>query len=680
VPPMSRRALLERGLHVAVLWALAVAQPLFDLLGRNPEFFATRGSPPGDIVAFALLVTFAVPLAVLGLEWLAGLIDEAVAWAVHLVCVAVLVGAIVLQAISLAGTVPALVVALGLGAAAALAYVRLPAARTFLTVLGPAPVVFLVLFLVVSDVSDLVFPGSADVQAAHVRASAPVVLVIFDEFPVHSLMGADGRIDKRLYPNFARLAGDATWYRDTASVDQDTPYAVPAILDGRLPDQDRLPVAADHPENVFSLFGGRYQLHVSEDATALCAPSLCKDADRPGFSRRMRSLWDDLSLVYAHEVLPDDLERELPSVTETWGDFNGGLETGSAVADTRVVRRETKRQRYVRIHQNLAQGRPGRFEEFVDGIEGGRTPRLHLIHILLPHVPFQYLPSGRFYRRTPKEALTGLDGRPGYGSPFVVEQAYQRHLLQLQATDRLLGKLLDRLHEVGIYNRAVVGVVADHGMSFRLGHDRRLVRAGNVQDIAPVPFFLKAPGQKRGRISDRRLQTVDVLPTIADTLGVKIPWKVDGRSALAPPKPRRREIIAKKFKHTYLVDTPGYDSAKRAALARKIRLFGGDIYAFGPRPDLIGRSAPGGGHTVVVDPGSGFVPAHVAGTIPDGTRGGGRTVAVAVNGRVVATGVTFTLEGADEEQYSVIAPERAFKAGRNRIQLLLVEGDQLTPV
>ena len=81
-----------------------------------------------------------------------------------------------------------------------------------------------------------------------------------------------------------------------------------------------------------------------------------------------------------------------------------------------------------------------------------------------------------------------------------------------------------------------------------------------------------------------------------------------------------------------------------------------------------------------VDPGSGFVPAHVAGAIPDGPRGGGRTVAVAVNGRVVATGVTFTLEGADEEQYSMIAPERAFKAGRNRIQLLLVEGDQLKPV
>lgn len=679
MPPMSRRVLLERALHVAVLWALAVAQPLFDLLDRNPEFFATRGSPPGDIVAFALLVTFAVPLVLLGLEWLVGRASETAAWVLHLICVGALVATIGLQAIALTGTLSAIAIAVALGAAAAVLYVRLPAARAFLTVLGPVPVVFVFLFLVVSDVSDLVFPASADVQAAPVRASAPVVLVILDEFPVHSLMDANERVDEGLYPNFARLARDSTWYRDTASVDQDTPYAVPAILDGRLPRQERLPVAADHPENIFSLLGGRYELHVREDATALCAPSLCTGTDRAGFGDRMRSLWDDLSLVYAHELLPEDLERELPSVTQTWGNFNGDLETGSTVADTRVVRRETKRERFARIHSNLAQGRPGRFEEFVDGIQGGRRPRLHLIHILLPHVPFQYLPSGRFYRRSPKEALNGLEGRPSYGIPFVVEQAYQRHLLQLQATDRLLGELLDRLHEVGIYDRAVVGVIADHGMSFRLGHDRRLVRRENVQDIAPVPFFLKAPGQKRGRISDRPLQTIDVLPTVADLLDVRIPWQVDGRSALAPPGQRRREIISKKFKSTYLVDTPGYEAAKRAALERKLKLFGGGIYTFGPRPDLIGRRAPGG-RSVQVDPASAFIPAHVAGTIPDGPRGGGRTVAVAVNGRVEATGRTFTLEGSDEEQYSLIVPERAFRTGQNRVELLLVEGDQLEPL
>ncbi len=668
---MSARQLLERGVHIAVLWAFAVAQPLFDLLGGNAEFFATRGSPPGDIVVFALVATFAVPLVLIAVEWLVGLASSGVALALHLACVAVLVTAIALQVVDLAGTVPAVALAIGIGAAAAFAYLRLAPVRTFLTVLAPAPIVFVVLFLVVSDVSDLVFPASADLRAAHVRATAPVVLVILDEFPVHSLMGADGRVDAELYPNFARLQRHSTWYRDTASVDQDTPYAVPAILDGRLPRQDRLPVAADHPRNIFSLLGDRYALHVREEATALCAPSLCTETPRPGFRSRMRSLWNDLSLVYAHQVLPDDLERELPSVTETWGDFNGGIDTTEAVTDNRFLRRETQDERFKRIHANLAYGRPGRFEEFVAGIRGGRRPRLHLIHILLPHVPFQYLPSGRFYRRSPKEALTGLDSRPGYAIPFVVEQSYQRHLLQVRATDRLLGRLLDRLHAVGIYDRAVVAVVADHGISFRLGHDRRLVRRGNLQDIAPVPFFLKAPGQRRGRISDRPLQTIDVLPTIADVLGVRIPWQVDGRSALAEPQPRRRLIIAKKFKRSYLLDTPGYEPAKRAALERKLRLFGAGLDAFGPRPDLLGRSVAPGGREVDVDPASGFVPAHVAGALEGGRRGGGRTVAVAVNGRIVATGVTFTLEGSDDEQYSLMVPERSLRAGRNRVEVLL---------
>jgi hypothetical protein len=670
---MTGRQLLERGVHIAVLWALAVAEPLFDLLGRNPEFFAVRGADPRDIVAFALLITFVVPLALIAVEWLVALASATAARALHLVYMATLVAAIALQAIELAGPLPAFALALGSGVLAAVSYVRWPAARALLTVLGPAPIVFLALFLLVSDVSDLVFPGPADVQAAHVPATAPVVLVIFDELPVHSLMAADGRVDAGRYPNFARLARDATWYRNTASVEQDTPYAVPAILDGRLPRKDRLPVAADHPQNIFSLLGDRYELHVSEDATALCAPSLCR-------AREDEPLWSDLARVYAHGLLPDDVEDDVESVTEAWERFDEGLDPTEAIADTLRVPPETKRHRFVRLHGNLARGRPERFERFVEGIQGGRGPRLHLIHVLLPHMPFQYLPSGRFYRDSPEEMLTGLDGREGYDSRFVVAQTYQRHLLQLQATDRLLGKLLDRLHKVGIYDRSVVAVVADHGISFRLGYDRRLLRAQNVQDIAPVPFFLKAPGQKRGRISDKPLQTIDVLPTIADVLGVRIPWQVDGRSALRrAARGRRREIVAKKFKHTYLVDTPTYESAKRAALARKVRLFGRGTYAFGPRPDLIGRATPAGGRRVTVVPGSGFVPAHVAGVIADG-ESPGRVVAVAVNGTVAATGVTFTLRGSEAEQFSMIVPERSLRPGHNRIEVLLVEGEQLDPI
>jgi Sulfatase len=693
----GRRQSLERAAHIAVLWAFAVAQPLFDLLGRNPEFFATRGSPSGDIVVFALVVTLVPPAILVGLEWLAGLAGERPRRVVHLVFVAALVAAIALQVIKLAATVPAFAIAVALGAAAAIAYSRLRPVRSFLSVLSPAPLVFLVLFLVVSDVSHLVFTKDVDVQAAGVTSRVPVVVAIFDEFPVHSLMDEHGRIDASLYPNFARLARGSTWYRNTASVDQDTPYAVPAIMDGRFPRKDHLPVAADHPQNIFTLLGGNYQLHVREDATAICPPSLCTDEDRGSFGERMESLWDDLSLVYAHLVLPDDLERDLPSVTETWGSFNEGAGTRDAVAVTAGTRRETKEHRYRRLHANLKQGRPGRWESFVSGIRGGLRPRLHLIHILMPHVPFQYLPSGRAYRTQPNEEISGLNSRPAYGVEFLVEQSYQRHLLQLQAADRLLGQLLDKLHRVGIYDRAVIAVVADHGISFRLGHDRRLVRRENVQEIAPVPFFLKRPGQRRGRISDKPLRTIDVLPTIADVLDIRIPWRIDGRSALAPTSraQHQRRIVSKKFAHTYLVDTPSYESDKRAALERKVRLFGRGLYTFGPRPDLLGKRLAdlpvsrssgeraeiiGAGRYANVDPASGFIPSHVLGTIGDGRKGGGRTVAVAVNGKIEATGLTFTLEDSDDEQFSMLVPERTLRPGRNRVDVLLVNGGRLESI
>ena len=47
--PRSRRGRRSgRYLDLAVLWTFAVAQPLFDLLSDNPEFFAARGSTGFD--------------------------------------------------------------------------------------------------------------------------------------------------------------------------------------------------------------------------------------------------------------------------------------------------------------------------------------------------------------------------------------------------------------------------------------------------------------------------------------------------------------------------------------------------------------------------------------------------------------------------------------------------------
>ena len=68
------RELALGGLHLAALWALGVAQPLFDLLGEhNAAFFAVRSSETVDIVMFGVALVTVPPamlLAVEGLAWL----------------------------------------------------------------------------------------------------------------------------------------------------------------------------------------------------------------------------------------------------------------------------------------------------------------------------------------------------------------------------------------------------------------------------------------------------------------------------------------------------------------------------------------------------------------------------------------------------------------------------------
>ena len=80
---------------------------------------------------------------------------------------------------------------------------------------------------------------------------------------------------------------------------------------------------------------------------------------------------------------------------------------------------------------HLSRGKPGRFRRFVRGVRPTPRPALWFKHVLLPHVPWQYYPSGRSYRRFAPEPIPGLNGPLGFGVPWLVKVSYQRHLLQL---------------------------------------------------------------------------------------------------------------------------------------------------------------------------------------------------------------------------------------------------------
>ena len=575
LPVAVRAALWDYG-HLAALSTFALAQPLFDLLRRNPEFFAARDAPAFDVVSFAVGLVVLPPALLLAVELLGGVIHRRVRRALHLAFVALLVALIAVRPLQQSleaadGVLAALAGAVGIAAAAA--YARAPVVRAFMNVVSFAPIVFLALFLLFSPVSKLAFPSEVSARTVAGVSRAPIVVVLFDELPVTSLMDDRGHVDPVRYPAFAALERSATWFRNAYAVHDSTERAQPAIMDGNYPSADALPIASDHPDSIFTLFGRTHRMNVSEEATAVCPRDLCADGRLEGsYGDRMRSMAADVGLVWLHMVAPPGLEARLPSVSETWGNF------GALVRD------------------NLTADRERRFEAWIREISRGDRPQLSLKHTLLPHFPWQYLPDGTRYRGV-DEPIAGLE-KQAYDDPTQVASQYQRHLLQLGFADRELGRLLRHLEDTGLYDDALIVVTADHGIAFDVGrYDRRRITRANAAQIGSIPLFVKAPGQRRGAVDDAYVETVDILPTIVDVLDVRPRARMDGSSAFGPEVRRRRHvrILARDTLRPLRFGAAEWERAKAAALARKLRLFGVGadgplrLFRLGPHRDLLFR-------------------------------------------------------------------------------------------
>ncbi len=274
--------------------------------------------------------------------------------------------------------------------------------------------------------------------------------------------------------------------------------------------------------------------------------------------------------------------------------------------------------------------------------------------------------------------------------PSLAFQARQRRLLQLGYTDRLLGKLIHRLRATGLWSDALVVVAADRGLRFR-DSNPRTPSASKLADLAFTPFFVKLPRQRRGRIVDRRVSTADILPTIADAVSIHIPWRTTGRSALSGGSNPKAVTIG--------TVSAGYASAlaqRGRSLARQTALLGSDwgsrFFGSSPYQGLVGKpirslriAGTVGG--VVVDP----VPSALLRSLPKGgplvpsplfgtTLGvaSGASVAVALNGRIVATTRAYKDEG-QPVRVGALVPDSAFRPGRNEARMFVVSGSAATP-
>lgn len=682
-------------LHVLGLWAVAVAQPLLDLLGSNPEFFVAHRAGAWEILLLALTLVVVLPWLLVMAVRLLGLPGPRALAAARSLGISVPAGILALQVAVRAGAHTwwiAAVPAAALSVAAAFAYRRSAPFRSFLSVLAIAVLVVPAAFAARPGIRSLV--GTAWTRGAGTRAAvprpgrtvtAPVIVLVFDELPLLSLLDANRGIDPVLYPNFSALARDGVWYREATTVHDFTRYALPSILTGQFPRQDALPTAADYPDTLFTLLAGTHRLAVSEAVTAICPPSLCTGDQASGL-QRVAAMGRDLRAVFLRLVLTPDLTANLPDPTATWARFDASAD---AAEEAEVPRGAGKRPVPAGVRNRWLRGMTSPhlsgFRRFVEGIQPGEgRPAFHFIHSLVSHHPNRLLPGGRR-----NKTWTDLRAERNRAESWAVVQEWQRQLLQVAFVDGLVGDLVRRLKDAGLYERSMVVVTADHGASFAApAAPLRSLRRHTAAEIMRIPLIVKYPTGTGpvGQVSDVNAQTVDILPTVADAVGLQVTWPLDGASLLdASRQPRPKVSYAGGTRK----EMPAGMLDLGPALARKLELFGsgGNPHRAPRIPEvegLLGRNVStlrvteGGGRGELlhprefeaVDPGAEDLVFDVTGRF-DSPRPGALVV-VAVNGVVRAA--TRTWES-NPLGWLATPPFGSWQPGRNAVEVFVAGRD-----
>ncbi len=678
-------------LSLATVGAFALAQPLLDLLGKNPEFFIARGLTSLDVVVFpiALIVLPAfLAIPVLALRWVgprtAGLAHAIVIGALF----ALLTASILIALVgSDTGTVLFTALALGAGVAFAVLFTRYALVQTAVNYASLALVAFSFWFLTMTPASDVAFASSGDLpQVDEVSNPIPIIVLVFDEFPLATMIDAEGDLLTELFPNFASMADDGVWYRNAVGVRQQTEEALPTILSGVGAELGSIPISSDHPLNMFTLLSDAYDIEAVETVTNLCPDFACSNSSRriDPVADRWSALAADLSVVYGHLTLPRAMSDDLPAIDQTWGNFTTGERSEFDIID--------------RFLANVDDDRRQEVDRLLDTFEFGDEPALRFGHFLFPHHPWELTADGH---RTGSSGSPGSEGAGWKTDRWLVAQGYQRHILQTQYADTVLGRVMDRLREEGVYDEALIVVVADHGITIRPGIEhQRKISPDTVGTVAAVPLFVKypagQPGVTPGTIDDTRAETVDVLPTVAEVAGIDVPWNLDGLSLLDGERNERTEsmMLGKDGPVSFGVD----GSEKLAAAEEKETMFpSGNPWALAPDGwypwlgaslgDTITSEAEGVMLTVnqrgtlnALEEDADQLPVFISGRVnlPEPTTGE-EIVVVSVDGVIRAVTRSFEPEGNSARYQALIHPD-LLHPGDNDVEVWLATGGPGDPV
>jgi len=123
-----------------------------------------------------------------------------------------------------------------------------------------------------------------------------------------------------------------------------------------------------------------------------------------------------------------------------------------------------------------------------------------------------------------------IEAHSPYGAPGAEGSHYERYVQEVAQVDEAIADVQEHLLEVGLDERAILIVTADHGEAFG-EHNSRFHGSSVYEEQVRVPLIITHPALT-SRIVTAQVSLIDIAPTLLDIFNVAAPAQYMGTSLL----------------------------------------------------------------------------------------------------------------------------------------------------
>jgi len=214
---------------------------------------------------------------------------------------------------------------------------------------------------------------------------------------------------------------------------------------------------------------------------------------------------------------------------------------------------------------------------------GSSRPFFVYIHALRPSGPYLgeeflgvFLPRDKGWTDIPSQEPYRYRVYSAEQQP-IIDQLRLRYDENILKADEQVGRLIETLQQLDLYDPSLIIVTADHGTSFSSGYQgygsERMLAAEHH-----IPLLVKFPYQTQGRRVADLVSNLDVLPTVFDAIGASYPthW-VEGQSLLSAGQSPSRVIYVRRPNDSF-----ASDKSTLAAISGNLKLVNrqGELFLF----------------------------------------------------------------------------------------------------